>query len=158
MYFISEDEKYRVEITAVVIDRMVEHIKTANRYETGGIMIGTYSEDQRTAVVSEITGPTKDSRSGYTWFNRGVKGLKELLIRQWEMKQYYLGEWHFHPKASPIPSFQDRKQMKAIAVSHHYHCPEPIMVIIGGTWKIYTLAVFVLTAAGMQYELKQETI
>jgi integrative and conjugative element protein (TIGR02256 family) len=158
MYFISEDGEYRVEITEIVRATIVAHIRKANRFETGGIMVGAYSGDQRTAIVSEITGPTKDSKSGHTWFNRGVKGLKELLVRHWEIKQYYLGEWHFHPRASPAPSHQDRKQMKAIATSNQYHCPEPIMLIIGGSWESYRIAIFVLTAAGKFYALKEENI
>jgi len=44
-----------------------------------------------------------------------------------------LGEWHFHPEASSILSEQDLQQMQQIAASDLYSCPEPLLLIIGGT-------------------------
>ncbi|MGF7230308.1 Mov34/MPN/PAD-1 family protein [Arachidicoccus sp.] len=154
MNFISQDKQFVVTISQECIDSIVEHIKKAAVYETGGILIGAYSDDLGTAAISQITGPTIDSKGGFTWFNRGIKGLKELLKRYWDVKLYYLGEWHFHPNAKPIPSNQDKKQMREIARSNQYRCPEPIMIIVGGNWQCYEISVFIQTLTGESYELK----
>jgi integrative and conjugative element protein (TIGR02256 family) len=68
--------------------------------------------------------------------------LKKILKARWEKKQYYLGEWHFHPNASPNPSGQDKRQLMEIANNASYNCPEPIMIIIGGTSTKYALEAF----------------
>lgn len=106
----------------------------ANSRETGGVLIGYYSEDRTTAVVTEATSPPKDSLQGHNWFQRGVAGLKTLLAHRWKntsRRTYYIGEWHFHPTVEVVPSNYDYKQMQDISNSTNYHCSEPIMLIVG---------------------------
>lgn len=101
--------------------------------ETGGILIGHYSVNLNTALITLITGPPPDSKAGKTWFHRGVKGLWDILQQSLNCSNtYYLGEWHFHPFASPTPSLQDLRQMKQIALDKKYNCPEPVLIILGG--------------------------
>jgi hypothetical protein len=65
-------------------------------------------------------------------FRRGTSGLQGLLNRFWRREhQYYLGEWHFHPDASPVPSRVDNRQLAEIARDLQYRCPEPVLLIIG---------------------------
>lgn len=106
----------------------------ADGRETGGILIGYYSDDRTTATVTEATAPPKDSSYGHNWFQRGVAGLKSLLARRWKntgRRTFYIGEWHFHPIEKVVPSKDDYKQMQDISNSTNYHCNEPIMLIIG---------------------------
>lgn len=101
--------------------------------ETGGILLGRYSNALDYALVTSITKAPSDSRSGRTWFVRGVRGLQSKIDNMWRRKQgYYLGEWHFHPFGEPSPSGTDSSQMREIARSPQYRCPEPILLIIGG--------------------------
>lgn len=107
--------------------------KNAHDRETGGILIGFYTEDMSTAVVTEASGPPSDSRRSHSWFWRGVAGLKNLLIRRWSLKQrtYYIGEWHYHPIFRIELSGDDLAQMRSISRDSNYHCREPIMIIVG---------------------------
>ena len=57
--------------------------------------------------------------------------MQELLDRAWGDREYYLGEWHYHPGSSPKPSSKDIGQMKRISESEGYNAPEPILVVIG---------------------------
>jgi integrative and conjugative element protein (TIGR02256 family) len=118
-----------------------ECAKSANQ-ETGGILIGYYSDDNRTAIICEATPPPNDSRKGKSWFWRGVTGLRSLLLDRWNQRQrtYYLGEWHYHPTQIIEPSFTDLKQMIDISKSRRYHCSEPILIIVGCGSKAKTLA------------------
>lgn len=50
----------------------------------------------------------------------------------WKKRQYYLGEWHYHPNASPRPSKLDIETMLKLSKSEELHCPEPILLIVGG--------------------------
>ncbi len=116
---------------------MTSLCRKAKRSETGGILAGRYSEGHDCAVVTEVTGPPPDSRSGPTWFKRGVRGLQQLIERLWgQGRAYYLGEWHYHPYGPPNPSKADVAQMTEIASSNGYSCPEPLLLIIGGDPKM----------------------
>lgn len=66
---------------------------------------------------------------------RGTAGLQGWLNRLWNgnERRYYLGEWHFHPGGAPEPSRMDIKQMGKIARSSSYKCPEPILLVVGGS-------------------------
>ncbi|AZA87565.1 hypothetical protein EG349_12560 [Chryseobacterium shandongense] len=99
--------------------------------ETGGILVGMYDPDLQSAIITKVIGPPSDSKHGRTTFVRGTKGVKKTLDILWKEGQYYIGEWHYHPKALPIASSQDIKQMKKISKSILYRCPEPVMLIVG---------------------------
>ncbi len=100
--------------------------------ETGGILIGYYDVSSLNAIITEITIAPEDSKSGRNWFHRGVLGLKQLLIYRWQAREdYYLGEWHLHPKSSPQPSLIDVSQMKQISNDKRYNCKEPLLLIVG---------------------------
>ncbi|TWT01859.1 Mov34/MPN/PAD-1 family protein [Planomicrobium sp. CPCC 101079] len=101
--------------------------------ETGGILIGSYSPNQKTANIILITAPPTDSKSSPNTFIRGVKGLQQQLNIEWELNgNYYLGEWHFHPNGSKYPSSIDKNEMKKISLAKEYNCPEPILMIVNG--------------------------
>lgn len=130
MKYVNKEKNFNIFISKVLIVTITEICKNASPNETGGILIGYYSSDLRSAHIINIK-QTDDSTFGRTWFNRGVKGLKSTLINCWTDNQYYLGEWHFHPGNSPSPSRTDIKQMYNICNSTKFNCPEPILLIIG---------------------------
>lgn len=154
MVYKSADNRFGLDINANCIDGILTYVQKAGNKETGGILIGSYSKQRDIAIVSKITGPPKDSRSGHTWFSRGTRGLQFLLNKYWQANQYYLGEWHFHPNSSPDPSFCDKTQMTQIASSRQYNCPEPLLLIIGGSLTNYSIRTFVVVGGKVLVELK----
>lgn len=101
--------------------------------ETGGVLIGRYTEWRDRAIVIEALGPPRDSRFGPFAFWRGLSGLRRQLTARWtESGTYYLGEWHFHPSMSADPSGTDLDQMRTFASDPNYRCPKPLLVVIGG--------------------------
>lgn len=129
----ASDRRFGLKIPDAVVQHMLKQCQRAYPFETGGIFVGYYSDTCDCAVVTAASKAPRDSRSGRTWFERGVQGMQRWLDRLWQKhRHYYLGEWHFHPGAAPQPSPTDRDQMQRIAASHQYHCPEPVLLIIGG--------------------------
>lgn len=129
----TPDRRFGVTLSGDVLGELLRHCVAADDHETGGLLIGAYTDRFDMAVVHRVTGPSPDSQAGPTWFRRGVQGLQELLQKRWRMEgDYYLGEWHFHPGALPQPSGDDHAQMQTISRSPPYRCPEPILVILGG--------------------------
>ncbi|MET3880142.1 Mov34/MPN/PAD-1 family protein [Chitinophaga sp. OAE865] len=156
--FISNDKRFEVQLPSKIITKIIGLIAAAGKKETGGIIIGSYSLDRSCAIVSYVSGPPKDSKSGFNWFQRGKLGLQTLLNRQWEKEEqtYYLGEWHFHPFSSPDPSFQDKLAMSKISEAAEYNCPEPILLIIGGHKNDYKLQLFVISRSEGFIPLKND--
>jgi integrative and conjugative element protein (TIGR02256 family) len=155
--FWTEDRRFGLRLGRRETRRMLACCKKAIRNETGGILVGHYTKAHDCAIVTRISGPPLDSAAGTTWFQRGVQGLQRWLEKVWPKKDYYLGEWHFHPFAAAQPSQTDIKQLTEISASVGYHCPEPILLILGGDpsgeWHV---RVFVFPRGSQFVELIQD--
>lgn len=139
LLFRDDNHIYTIRLSGETYEQMIFYSDKANPYETGGVLVGNYSADQTTANIIQITLPPKESRHHKFSFHRRTIGLMQFLDSMWNQGQYYLGEWHYHPNSSPIPSNTDLKQMSTLSKSSKLKCPEPIMIIIGGStkeWKI----------------------
>ncbi len=135
------EEGTSVWIGPAAIEGMIVAASAAGKKETGGILIGRYGPIGWVADVLEATPKPKGSLAGWAWFQRSNQGLAELLRQRWEAGLHYLGEWHYHPHASPTPSHSDLRAMQAIARDGSYRCPSPLLVIIGGSCAGWQLSV-----------------
>lgn len=127
--FVSTDGQYEVVIPESILEQMKFQCEQFSPVETGGVILGSYSNDGRVAEVQSITDAPSDSRHTRSSFIRGTADLKELLIRKWKTNEYYLGEWHTHPHGLPKPSPKDIRQMRNISRDARYQCAAPILVI-----------------------------
>jgi integrative and conjugative element protein (TIGR02256 family) len=133
LHFVSSNKKFELCIPGELLDQITVRCMLAGSSETGGVLVGKYSDDRHTAQVTAVSDSPKDSIGDCTSFTRGIKGLGGWLRHLWRRKsQYYLGEWHFHPMAGSQPSMLDDRSMLDIAKARVYRCPEPILFIIGG--------------------------
>jgi len=157
--FSQRDGRFRAVLGHSAMTRMERLSAAARNKETGGILIGAYSDDLSTALVREATPPSPDSRSGRDWLERGKIGLQELLLARWDdtPRSHYLGEWHFHTAAVPCPSGQDCQQMRTVAADPAYHCNNPLLVIVTPTSpKGFSFNVFVFPKGSPRVELAIE--
>jgi integrative and conjugative element protein (TIGR02256 family) len=129
----SADGRFAATMPPDVCDAVEKHIRTAHPDETGGVLAGKYDDALALAMITEASGPPSDSRAGRTWFQRGAKNLADRMRSLWSKpsREYYLGEWHYHPARHVEPSPDDVEQMEEIAASAKYNCPEPLMFIFG---------------------------
>jgi len=124
-------------VTVLPKARKVIENEMASQYprETGGILIGAYDSNLRLATVYLATGPTEDSHHNATTFERGVKGIKEIIALiniEISPKLHYIGEWHSHPNNRPNPSHADLKQMQIFAKNKQFGIKSPLLLIVGG--------------------------
>lgn len=157
MIFSSKKKSLQVVLPQSCFDQMLELMKTFDKVETGGILIGKYTNNNTIAEIIFVVGPPPDSKHGKYSFERGIVGLKEMLESLWFDGYFYVGEWHTHPKASPSPSGADLIQMKAISKAAQYKCPEPILLILGGTSDNYNLFVGIFNKKGAYCQLDIQT-
>ncbi len=129
--FWSDNRHYGLVLPASQVERLIGFCLAVQGQETGGILVGQYNAAHDCATVTVVSEAPSDSQAGRTWFHRGMAGLSRWLRQLWTKREYYLGEWHYHPNGRPLPSGTDAAQMREIATSIQYHCPEPLMIIIG---------------------------
>jgi integrative and conjugative element protein (TIGR02256 family) len=131
--FWSTDRKFGLKLPEEKMSLLLEMCAQSAPHETGGVLIGFYTNAHDCAVVTAVSRAPSDSQSGRAYFFRGIRDLQRWIDYVWRRKsQYYLGEWHFHPHGAPLPSSTDTRQMREIAETTHYQCPEPILLIVGG--------------------------
>src|SRR5687768_13946063 len=87
--FWSRDGRFGFTISRRETERLVELCQHADSRETGGILVGFYDASFRCATLCQVSGPPADSRSGYTWFWRGKKGLAKWLRRLWHSDHHF---------------------------------------------------------------------
>ena len=131
-YFESTNKNFGVKISGQLLRHLHDLCEKSYPYETGGILIGRYSENLKWAKIVAATGAPNDSKRSFCSFIRSSQGVSSLLKRMCKKRQYYLGEWHYHPNASPQPSKLDIETMLKLSKSEELRCPEPILLIVGG--------------------------
>lgn len=156
--FLSGDHRFGLRISVEQWTKLLAVCEGAGAIETGGILVGFYTPGHDCAVVTDISGPPSSSKSGKTWFHRGIDNLQQWLHRLWlRQSRYYLGEWHYHPLANPNPSPTDKREMKHISRSGHYRCPEPVLLIVGdNASRNFNVRAFVFPRNSPHVELGRE--
>ena len=84
MVFFNSDTHLKIELPIKQLNIMHNLCDKSNPYETGGILIGSYSGDNFTAHISEITNSPDDSVKKKTQFKRGINGLQIKLDTLWK--------------------------------------------------------------------------
>ena len=131
----SDCKQYTVFISETCLLKMTEMAQAHYPNEVGTSLVGCYSNDGFKATVLDLAPLSSDSKGWRTSFYRGTVGLRKFfakLRKAFSGKRYYVGEWHSHPDASPIPSGTDDRNQLEIAKDTRTDCPECILLIIGG--------------------------
>lgn len=122
-------------LAAAVVQQLRSYaqVESGSR-EAGGVLLGRYLLDTNDVVVDLITTPTRsDKRLRFGYF-RAREGHQELVDQAWRESKgacHYLGEWHTHPEACPVPSGIDRVNWKRI-LSHYRADADPLYFVIVG--------------------------
>ena len=123
--------------------------------ETGGTLIGHYSNDNLVAFIDKVIGVRKGGKFTEKFFFRPSDFVDNQLAKIYKKskgKKYYLGEWHTHPYSSTIPSALDIKTMKSISMSKKVATKNPLLIILGGDFISYfNINCFVTETVGKIY-------
>lgn len=114
-----------------VIHQIEEYSKRYFPKEYGGILIGNYSKDQKTANVLHIIHPKKFKNSP-SFFEANITSINQEIKDYYEDSNgelIYLGEWHSHPNIPATPSSTDVNAMRAIAQDKGIKIASPILLI-----------------------------
>ena len=127
-----------VRVPGEVLASMREMAASAKPRETGGTLVGHYSEDLREASVTRALEANIGARKQRLRFYRPSDDVDEQLARIYQESgglTHYLGEWHTHPDATPTPSSTDLSTLRGLAKSRSVATDTPFMIILGGDFK-----------------------
>lgn len=100
--------------------------------ESGGILLGR-RRGKHLEVLLATEPNLHDKRSTHSFLREAV-GHAEVAQQAWlkgDRQIDYLGEWHTHPQAIPIPSGIDRAEWCKLAL--HRHDKSRLLAIVVGT-------------------------
>lgn len=137
MLFVDRQGIARVQLEREALRVIAESCLKSPNLETGGILIGRYVDDNSLVVVEHATPPPRDSLRTATTFERGTRGLKKRLRADWKRGLYYVGEWHAHTGAAPMPSGRDLASLMCIAANSKMHCMNPVLLVVGAGGRFY---------------------
>lgn len=144
MEFIDEILKVKLKFSDEVNYFYKQYMKTYDfNVESGGIIIGTLNPADKQVIVTNVTTPFQKDKRGTNFFKRVEYGHQQEMDRLWEksdQKKTYLGEWHTHKQAIPVPSFVDKKDWKRIE-KKELNYKQPFFIIVGrNKLKIWTVS------------------
>lgn len=130
-------------MTSVRLDRrarvLIEREAVTRRLrETGGAIFGWESEG--VIVVACASGPGPHAKHRLRSFEPapGTTNAAMLAVAAASMGRYgYLGSWHTHPRAAPVPSSIDIGTAEAMAEQGDLRLPAPLLLIISTTGKSF---------------------
>lgn len=119
--------EYEEDLISKIESLALEHYPN----EFGGFLIGYYSDDLKTLVLTDVLSPN-EYKSHRVLFERSTEGIKEKLFELFKLneKRYYVGEWHSHPDASSMYSLTDLNAMQSITESETVRIKNPILLIV----------------------------
>ena len=114
--------RHRIQISASVHECICEEILSKPGSETGGVIIGRWSDVTDTFHVVDLVRAPPDSVFSAREFTLGVEGLSNSLgriVNDTGGALYALGTWHNHLIAS-LPSGLDRRTAGLLALDQFF--------------------------------------
>ena len=124
----SNRKGYRVHILARALKKIEKETSDWPKAETGGVLMGRFSEVSNTFHVVDVLDPPEDSTRSAKKFVLGKKGLLQKITTYSETigsSLYCLGTWHSHLVATGA-SQTDRLTAAAVSLSRF----EPTLSLI----------------------------
>ncbi|HAT4214908.1 Mov34/MPN/PAD-1 family protein [Clostridium perfringens] len=127
---------YDIIINEQVIDIIKKYIQIGSKFESGGMLIGSFLVNGNMIEINDITEPQKeeDKTSRFTFYRSYMHN--EILSFKWKESNYtkmYLGEWHTHPQQIPKPSLVDKCSWNKLLKSSVTDSNLLIFIIVGFT-------------------------
>jgi integrative and conjugative element protein (TIGR02256 family) len=108
-----------------------------DRVETGGVLFGQVDEFLKVVWIDEVSGPPPDSEAspgGFVCGTQGVAAMHQEKLNRTSGSVNFVGMWHTHPKALPVPSRTDLGAMaQLLADKETFQGRSFLMLIVGGT-------------------------
>jgi integrative and conjugative element protein (TIGR02256 family) len=128
-------------LSATTVEIIINESNWRFPKETGGVLIGYWADQDKTAVVTHVTGPGPNAiHEPYSFTPDDEYQVSEIAKHYNDSGRLrtYLGDWHTHPVQNAYLSKTDRQTLRKIALHKAARCPRPLMAVIGNgpNWDI----------------------
>jgi len=130
---VMSESSLTVWLKGSALARMTDEADKEFPRETGGVLMGYWSNDTFQAVITHVIGPGPNAVHHLDSFTPdGEFQLSEIerIYRESGRIITYLGDWHTHPIGGGEPSKRDRKTLRKIASDPEARAPNPLMAIL----------------------------
>jgi len=130
MFIYHADElRCSIVIANKFIRSIIERSIAKRPLEACGILVGYYSKDLTTAIVTEVLHSEDETATLVsTKFDPSLQKQLNDIWDKTDGNRYMVGDWHSHPNGSPEPSKKDDDAIfKGVNEQH----PENMSLIIG---------------------------
>lgn len=124
---------------------MLTHARRAAPHETGGLLVGYWSESGSEVVVVDATAPGPAAREESNSFTPDYDHDLQVIARRYadsNRRHTYLGDWHSHPTSTAYLSPDDLDALRRIGRDERARAAQPLMIVLGGEDR-WTLTVYV---------------
>ena len=129
--FYQKELNLTITIESTCLDYIFDVIWQHYPKEFGGIFIGSYINDYREVVISDVLIP-ENYKSSFLGFQPDPNDLNKQLKKIYQKHKQqivYIGDWHSHPNSNNEYSQPDFKSIKDIAKSPKVNTHNPILMI-----------------------------
>jgi integrative and conjugative element protein (TIGR02256 family) len=125
-------------ISGAVVRSIQSEATTRAPDETGGVLLGYWSNSPVAPVITQALGPGPNAQHARKSFVPDQEFHESEIARLWRSNRHlqYLGDWHSHPNAPGSLSDADIQTLRRIAASRLARAPRPLMLILaeGPPW------------------------
>ena len=120
------------------IERMAEE---SFPNESGGALMGYWSEEEKTVVITNVVGPGPNAKHARYSFVPDYEFQEQQIAEIYSTSgrlRTYLGDWHSHPDGPASLSNTDKRTLKNIADFPKARAEKPLMILLSGVpakWK-----------------------
>lgn len=127
-------------ISSAVLEFLRREADSAAPLETGGVLLGYWSEAPTSPVVTHVLGPGPQAIHEHDRFVPDYEFHDREVARLYRKSNgglAYIGDWHSHPGNPGYLSKSDYATLCRIAASPTARAPRPLMVILafGPAWE-----------------------
>jgi len=131
----GEMNGWTARVSNQVVEQLRAHRLTAAPNETGGVLLGIVDYARQRIEVSIGLPAPADSQASPSSFERGVRGLRDVIDHARSATMYqlsYIGEWHTHPdNTCTDPSPVDCELLTRLRMEMKGEQRPAIMLIVG---------------------------
>lgn len=128
---------YEIENTDIFLTISDSVLKHFNRHkqvnvrdkEAGGQLFANICDNE--AIIVQATGPRFSDRRTRTSYvpNRVVE--QREITKMFKKGLHYIGDWHTHPTAMPVPSTTDRSSIQSCFKTSSHELNAFVLIIVG---------------------------
>ena len=122
-------EDWEVRLQPKVLSEMEVCSKENIPNETGGVLIGCISINNKAITVTDLLPAPEDSIKTSTYFELGTQGLRKIIMeieRNTNGLLTYVGTWHSHPSGGAASSLDEDTKKKLLILRNY----EPTVCLI----------------------------